>query len=84
LFCIFGYLKEHPKDPPIDEQRLKKYDWHDFYRGVKEAIPGDMMLEPRGKSMSKHHFVDADLAGNAKPMRSQIGILIFCNMVLVV
>ena len=44
---MFGYLKLHPKrkiafdaaHPSIDECRLKKYYWYDFYRGAKEAIP---------------------------------------------
>ena len=48
---IVGYLKAHPKrklafdplDPLVSEGRLPKYDdWEDFYRGAKEAIPGDM------------------------------------------
>ena len=64
---IFGYLKEHPKrklafdpsHPVIDEQRFKKYDWQDFYKDVKDAIPGDMPA-PRGNYMSTHCFVDAD------------------------
>ena len=83
---MFGYLKEHPKrrlafdpdHPPVDERAFTKYDWHDFYRGAKEAIPGDMPT-PRGKSMSMHCFVDADLAGNTVTRRSQTGILIFIN-----
>jgi hypothetical protein len=83
---MFGYLKEHPKQrialdpvhPMIDERMLTKYDWEDFYQGVKEPLPGDMP-PPRGQSMSTHAFVDADLAGNKKTRRSQTGILIFCN-----
>ena len=83
---IFGYLKEHPKrklafdpsHPVIDERRFKKYDWQDFYKDVKEAIPGDMPA-PRGNYMSTHCFVDADLAGNVKTRRSQTGVLLFCN-----
>ena len=46
---MFGYLKLHPKrkisfdaaHPSIDERRVKKYDWYDFYRGAKESIPLD-------------------------------------------
>ena len=83
---IFGYLKEHPKrrlafdpqHPRVDERAFAKYDWHDFYRGATEAIPGDMP-KPRGNAMSTHCFVDADLAGDTVTRRSQTGILIFCN-----
>jgi hypothetical protein len=70
-YHIFGYLKVKPKktlafDPQhldIDESRFVKYDWHDFYRGAKEPIPGDAP-EPRGNVVSTHYFVDADHAGN--------------------
>ena len=39
--------------PNIDERRFKKYDWYDFYRGAKEAIPADCP-EALGNSMSTH------------------------------
>ena len=91
LIHIFGYLKAHPKrklafdaaHPNIDERRFKKYDWYDFYRGAKEAIPTDCP-EVLGNSMSTHFFVDADLAGNLISRRSQTGVLIFCNRALVI
>ena len=87
LFNMFGYLKANPKrrlafNPDhlmVDERQFKMYDWHDFYRGVKEAIPGDM-LTLRGNAASTHCFVDADLAGNSVYRRSQTSILIFVNM----
>ena len=86
LIHMFGYLKAHPKrklafdaaHPNIDERRFKNYDWYDFYRGAKEAIPTDCP-EALGNSMSSHCFVDADLAGNLISRRSQTGVLIFCN-----
>ena len=86
LYHIFGYLKENPKrkiafdpdHPKVDERRFEQYDWYDFYRGVKEAIPGDMP-KPRGNYMSTHCFVDANNAGNVVTRRSQTGILLFCN-----
>jgi hypothetical protein len=55
-----------------------KCDWHDFYRGAKEPIPGDAP-EPRGNVVSTHCFVDADHAGNLVTRRSQSGILLFVN-----
>jgi hypothetical protein len=86
LYHVFGYLKEKPKrkiafdpdHPKVDERRFEKYDWYDFYRGVKEAIPGDMP-PARGNPMTTHCFVDANNAGNVVTRRSQTGILIFCN-----
>ena len=58
---IFGYFKQNskkeltfdPEHPQIDERRSQKYDWYNFYRDAKEAIPGDMP-KPRGNSMSTH------------------------------
>ena len=83
---MFGYLKAKPKKtlafdpthPDIDEGRFLKCDWHDFYRGAAESIPGDAP-EPRGNVVSTHCFVDADHAGNRVTRRSQTGILIFVN-----
>ena len=86
VFRIFGYLKQHPKrrlafdaqHPHISERMFKKHDWTDFYRGVEEAIPGDMP-KPRGNIMSTHCFVDANHGNDRVSRRSQTGILIFCN-----
>ena len=86
LFHMFGYLKANlksklafdPDHPMVNKQLFKKHDWHDFYRGVKEAIPGDMPTT-RGNATLTHCFVDADLAGNSVHRRSQTGILIFIN-----
>ena len=86
LFHMFGYLKVNPKrklafdpdHPMVNERQFKRYGWHDFYRGFKEAIPGDMPT-PRGNDASTHCFVDADLARNSVHRRSQTGILIFVN-----
>lgn len=86
VYHIFGYLKAKPKKtlafdpqhPNIDETRFVKYDWHDFYRGAQEAIPGDAP-KPRGNYVSTHCFVDADHAGNRVTRRSQTGILLFLN-----
>ena len=48
VYHMFGYLKAQPKKtlafdpthPDIDEARFLCHDWHDFYRGAKELIPG--------------------------------------------
>jgi hypothetical protein len=86
VYHIFGYLKAKPKKtlafdphhPDINESRFIKCDWHDFYRGAKEPIPGDAP-PPRGNVVSTHCFVDADHAGNLVTRRSQTGILLFVN-----
>ena len=83
---IFGYLKHHekkkiafdPGHPRINEKRFKKYDWTDFYRDAREAIPPNAP-PPLGKAVSTHCFVDANLAGNTITRRSQMGILLFVN-----
>ena len=87
VYRMFGYLKSHPKRklafdeimlPMISEKMFKKHDWHDFYRGVSEAIPGDMPT-PRGNVMFTHCFVDASHGSDRATRRSQTGILIFRN-----
>ena len=86
LYRVFGFFKLYPKrklafdpsHPRIIERMFKQYDWFDFYRDSKEAIPGDMP-RPRGNPMSTHCFVDASHGSNRTTRRSQTGILIFCN-----
>ena len=83
---MLGYLKLHPKrkiefvvmHPSIDERRFKKYNWYNFYRSEKEAIPLDCP-EPLGNLISTHCFVDDELSGNFISRRIQTGVLIFCN-----
>ena len=86
VFHIFVYLKDSSKrklgfDPVhqnIDINRFHRFDWQDFYKGVKEAIPPNMP-KPRDNSVSTHFLVDSNHAGNKVTRRSQIGILIFVN-----
>ena len=86
VYHCFAYLKAKPKrtlafdlqHPLIDESRFVKCDWHDFYRGALEPLPGDAP-ESRGNAVSTHCFVDADYAGNRVTRRSQSGILLFVN-----
>ena len=86
LYHMFGYLKANPKlklyldpqHPQVDERSFQSYDWYDFYRDAKEAVPGDM-LPPRGESVSMHCFVDSDHAGNTVTRRSQTGLGLFVN-----
>ena len=86
LYHVFVFLKEKPKlklafDPAhlqIIENMFQRHGWQDFYRDEKEAIP-DNMPEARDNGIYTHCFVDAELAGNTVTIRSQTGILIFCN-----
>ena len=86
VFHIFGYLKDSskrrigfdPGHPKIDINRFHKFDWQDFYKGVKEAIPPNM-TKPCDNSVSTHCFVDAKHAGKKVSRWSQTGILIFVN-----
>ena len=86
VYHMFGYLKQKPKrklgfdpsEPDISEKMFKEYNWEDFYKDAKEAIPKDAP-EPRGNPVTTHCFVDADHASNRVTRRSQTGILIFVN-----
>ena len=86
LLHIMGYLKEHKKMrllfdssyPKVVEGWFKEYDWFDFYRDAKEAIPPNMP-EARGHDVIMTCFVDANHGGNLKDRKSQTGVLIFLN-----
>ena len=88
---IFGYLKEHtkrklgfdPGHPKVDKTRFHRFDWEEFYRGVEEAIPGDMP-KPLGNLMSTHCFVDANHGRKKVTKQSQTGILLFCCMLPII
>ena len=83
---MIGYIKARPKfrimfdssKPRTNEKWFQQYDWFDFYRDAKEAIPPNMP-EQRGLEVLISCFVDANHAGNVKDRRSQTGILIFVN-----
>ena len=91
VFHIFGYLKDNskrklgfdPGHPKIDINRFHGFDWQDFYKVVKEAIPPNMP-KPGGNSVSTHYFVDANHVGNKVTCRSQTGIIIFVNKIPII
>jgi hypothetical protein len=64
-------------------KHFPKYDWYDFYRDAKEAVPPNAP-KPKGKPVSTHCFVDAGHAGDKTTRRSQTGVLIFLNRAPVV
>lgn len=83
---IFSYLKHHENlklvfdpNPQIwDESQFVKYDWKEFYRDVREAIPPN--APPlRGNPVQMNVFVDADHAGIRVTRRSHTGILMYLN-----
>jgi len=84
---IFGYLKSHKQMrilfdsgySKVKENWFQEYDWFDFYKDAKEAMPPNMP-EARGNSVTLTCFVDAGHANNQKDRRSQNGILIFGNI----
>jgi hypothetical protein len=86
VFHIFSYLKHHENsnlvfDPNYvtwDTAGFTQYDWTDFYKGAKEALPPNAPV-PRGNSVQINAFVDADHAGNKITRRSHTGILIYLN-----
>ena len=67
-----------PQHPRISEDRFQRFDWEDFYKGVKEDIPQNAP-EARGREVGIHCFVDASHASDKATRRSQTGILIFVN-----
>ena len=83
---IVGYLKQYPKfrlmfdckAPRVNETWFLTYDWQDFYRDAKEAIPPNQP-EPRGNTVITSAFVGAHLAGDKSNRRSMTGILMFIN-----
>ena len=85
VFEIFSFLSKHSRsrivfDPtPIDIHRTAiEYEWKEFYRDAKEAIPLNAPA-PRGKPVQMTCFVDADHAGNKVTRRSHTGFVIFLN-----
>jgi len=83
---IFSYLKCHENSKLVfdpypqgwDENKFQRFDWADFYRDVKEALPPNRP-KPRGNAVQMNVFVDADHAGNRVTRRSHTGILIYLN-----
>ena len=64
--------------PELDERSFTTHNWYDFYRDLKDPVPGDMPA-PRGQMVSKHCFVDSDHTANTITRRSQTGLLLFVN-----
>ena len=70
-----GFDPGHPK---IYINRFHRFDWPDFYKGVKEAVPPNLP-KPCGNYVSTHCFVYANHAGNKVNRRRHTVILIFIN-----
>ena len=78
IYHIFGYLKLKPKrklgfdhsEPLMFEKMFEEYNWQDFYKDAKEAIPNGTP-DTRGNLVATHCFVDEDRVGNKVTRRSQ-------------
>ncbi len=87
---VMGYLRLKynsrlifdPTYPYIDESTFQHYNWEEFYRDVQETIPTNA-LPPLGKEVDLCMMVDSNHAGDKSTRRSQIGFLIFLNMLLI-
>ena len=90
-FCVFAYLKTHPRSriilddsgPYVYEEQFTKVDWTSFYPDAHESIPINAP-PPRGNQILISCFVDSDHAGNHIMHRSRTGIIIFCNQALII
>ena len=71
-----------PSYPEIDHSVMKKFDWSEFYRDAKEAIPKNAP-EHQGKEVDICMFVDSDYAGFKVSCRSMHGFLIYVSTLLV-
>ena len=86
---IFSYLSCHERsrlvfdDAYADHPMPEKAEWHEFYPDATDLIPPDMP-EPRGKPVQITMFVDASHAANVVTRQSRTGVLIYCNMSLII
>ena len=71
-----------PSYPEIDHNVFKKWDWSEFYRDAKEAVPMNA-AEPWGKDVDICMFVDSDHAWLEVFHRSKSCFLICVNTALV-
>jgi hypothetical protein len=86
---IFSYLSCHERsrlvfdDAYVDHPALECADWLEFYPDAKDVLPPDMP-EPRGKLVQITMFVNASHAANVVTRQSRTGVLIYCNMSLII
>jgi hypothetical protein len=86
---IFSYLSCHERsrlvfdDAYVDHSVHDRADWSEFYPDAKDVLPPDMP-EPRGKPVQITMFVDASHAANVVTRQSRTGVLIYCNMSLII
>ena len=83
---IMAYLRDHHNsrmvfdahEPEIVKSDFKKYDWQEFYRDAKEALPPNMP-PARGRAVDLRLYVDSDHAGDKVTRRSRTGYIIYLN-----
>ncbi|MFM7530855.1 MAG: Ty1/Copia family ribonuclease HI, partial [Nodosilinea sp.] len=85
---IFSYLSCHERSRLVFDDAYpkheipKKENWQEFYPEATDVLPPDMP-EPRGKPVQITMFVDASHAANLVTRQSRSGILIYCNLSLI-
>ncbi len=82
---MFAYLKAYFKaridvdiSIPVQQDKAVQYDWVEYYQGIEEEIPVDM-LTPKGKLVVLTTYVDADHASCQETRRSNSGVLFLMN-----
>jgi hypothetical protein len=70
-------------DAYVNHPALERADWSEFYPDAKDVLPPDMP-EPHGKPVQITMFVDASHAANVVTRQSCTGVLIYCNMSLII
>jgi hypothetical protein len=79
-FHMLGYLRGEPARKIAIDPGHPKIDQRNFYRDAEEPIPPNAPPS-RGKEVSTHCVVDANLAGSTVTRRSQMGTLLIDNKV---
>ncbi len=83
---MLGYVKAFNKGkllfdtnfPNHADLAFVKQNWDEFYPGIKEELPPDM-LESKGKPVRITVYVDADHAHDVVTRRSVSGMILFLN-----
>ena len=68
--------------PEVDHSVFMEYDWSEFNKDAKEAIPINV-TEPHGKEVDIHMFMDSNHAGDEVSCKFRSDFLIYLNPALV-
>jgi hypothetical protein len=73
----------NPTYPDIVASDFTRHDWMELYGDVHKAIPPNM-LKPLGKEVKLRMICHSNHAGCKQTHRTWTGILIYCNLVLII